>query len=100
MQPEIIITLVVAIFGSTGFWSVINLIIQKREQKKSAETKAIVALLHDRIYSLCADMLEKGYITTKEHSNLEFLYKPYIALGGNGTARIMKEQVDNLEIKE
>ena len=44
-----------------------------------------MALLHDRIYQACSFFIARGYCTPEDRSNLEYLYKPYKALGGNGT---------------
>ena len=45
----------------------------------------IVALLHDRLYQECVRVIRQGYCSVEERSNLEYLYRPYKSLGGNGT---------------
>lgn len=60
----------------------------------------LLGLAHDRIMSLGMEYINRGYITHDEYENLrKYLFEPYEALGGNGSAsRVMKE-VDKLPIK-
>ena len=90
--------IIVAILGSTGLWTLINNIITYIKDKKSIEKKALLALLHDKMYYLCQHFINKGEITTDELENLEYLYKPYSALGGNGTCKRLYEEVLRLPI--
>ena len=46
---------------------------------------AVLAINHDRLYQVCSFYLRTGQITVEELKNLEYLYKGYHALGGNGT---------------
>lgn len=98
MKTELI-TILLAIFGCTGFWQLILWLVQSRASKKSTEHKALTGLLHDRIFSLCNRYIDVGSITAEEYRNLLALYEPYQALGGNGTARALKEEVDRLPIR-
>lgn len=45
----------------------------------------MLALLHDRLYELCSFYIARGYCDVGDRHNLECMYKPYKALGGNGT---------------
>lgn len=58
----------------------------KAEQVKAqAINAAVLALLHDRLYQACQFYLGRGYCTVGDRDNLEYMFKPYKALGGNGT---------------
>lgn len=58
-----------------------------------------VGLAHDRIIYLGMAYIERGYITQDEYENLyEYLYKPYEKLGGNGSAKRIMTEVDQLAI--
>ena len=94
MKTEIII----AILGSTGLWTLINNIITYFKDKKSIEKKALLTLLHDKLYYLFQHFISKGSITADELENLEYLYKPYSSLGGNGTCKRLYEEVLRLPI--
>ena len=60
--------------------------------------EGLTALLHDRIYRGCMDCLKRGKITEKELSNMEYLYKSYHALGGNGTGTELYERCKDLPL--
>lgn len=59
----------------------------------------LIGLAHDRIIYLGMAYIERGYITQDEYENLyEYLYKPYEKLGGNGSAKRIMTEVDQLAI--
>lgn len=92
---EIVMTAVVSILASSGFWAYF----QHKHDKNDAQSEMLIGLGHDRILFLGMAYVERGYITSDEYENLnDYLYTPYKKLGGNGSAdRIMKE-VGNLPI--
>ena len=53
--------------------------------KNQAINAAVLALLHDRLYQACQFYISRGYCTVGDRDNLEYMFKPYKALGGNGT---------------
>lgn len=90
---ELAVTVVCAVFASSGFWA----LIQKLNDKKDAKSKMILGLGHDRIISLCKRYLEQGWIAVDDYENLhEYLYVPYKEMGGNGTAEKLMNQVEKL----
>lgn len=92
-----IITGIIAIAASSGFWSFVI----KKAETKDVKNRLLIGLAHDRIQCLCMTYIRRGYITKDEYENLdEYLYKPYIELGGNGTVQRMKAEVDKLPIRE
>lgn len=92
MTTEIIITIIVSVLASSGFWQFIML----KTQKKSTQTQAILALLHNEIYYQAEKAIKEGSITTDELDNLTCLYEPYVKLGGNGTGAALYEKAKNL----
>ena len=58
---------------------------KKEQVKTQAINAAVLALLHDRIYQACTFYLKRKYCTVEDRDNLEYMFKPYKALGGNGT---------------
>ena len=92
----VLITSLASIFASNGFWTYKT----KKEDKNSLQAKMVLGLGHDKITWLGMCYIKRGYITKDEYENLhDYLYVPYRALGGNGSAeRIMKE-VMKLPIK-
>lgn len=61
---------------------------------------AVLALLHDRIYTECYRFLDIGYITRDGLRNLTYLYKTYHTMGGNGTGTELYNRAKALPIHE
>ena len=59
---------------------------------------AVLALLHDRIYTECYRFMELGYITQDGLRNLGYLYKTYHMRGGNGTGTELYNRAKALPI--
>lgn len=90
------ITVLCSFLASTGFWAYL----QRRTDKKDLKSEMLIGLAHDRIVSLGMSYIERGYITRDEYENLnDYLYEPYKALGGNGSAKRVMEEVARLEIR-
>lgn len=96
-MTQIIVTIVVAIFGSTGFWA----LVQKIIDSKSASREMLLGLGRDKLISKCHEYIDQGWISVEELADLEkYLYTPYRKLGGNGTGEILFEKVNKLPNKE
>ena len=94
---QMVITIVCSVLASSGFWAYI----QKRTEKNDVRTQMLIGLGHDRIVSLGMKYIERGYITQDEYENLyDYLYKPYEAMGGNGSAKRIMEEVKKLPIRK
>lgn len=48
-----------------------------------------LALLHNELYQLCPIYIDRKWASMEDKRNLEYLYKPYKRLGGNGTCENM-----------
>ena len=91
-----LLQIVLAVFASSGLWA----FLQALMNRKSAKTKMLLGLGHDRIIWLCMKYINRGWITDDEYEDLEkYLYTPYIKMGGNGTAKRLMEEVGKLPIK-
>lgn len=104
-------------FFKVSIGSILVLVVQKAYQllsKMYGQTKqedmsrdadiallknAILAQLHDTIYRLTEEYIERGYITLDELDNLEYIYQSYQALGGNGSGEYRFLKVKELTIK-
>lgn len=94
---EIVITIVVAVFGSTGFWSYV----QNRVRKKSDESKLLMGIAYSKIIQQAEKYIARGHVSTDEYHELfKYLYEPYHNMGGNGTAERLMNQVSSLPIDE
>lgn len=96
MNTEFLIAIIVAVFGSTGFWSWLS----NRQRNKSNESKLLVGIAYSKIIDICERHIANGYITTRELHELEhYLYQPYHNMGYNGTVETLMEQVRELPIR-
>jgi hypothetical protein len=86
---RVIMTILGSAVGSTGMWS----FLRSRDVKRAATTRLMMGMARETITTHGLAYIERGYITKEEFDELDkYFYKPYIALGGNGTAeRIMAE---------
>ena len=117
MSPEVssIITALIAGLTGSGGCSVILYLLQRRDKKKDGrseedkqrdeamkrQSKLLLGLAHDRIVHLGCCYIERGCITKDEYENLhDYLYEPYLAEGGNGTAKKVMSEVDRLPLRE
>lgn len=92
---QIIITIFSSVLASSGLWAYI----QKKAERKDVKTQMLIGLAHDRIIFLGMSYIERGWITQDEYENLyEYLYKPYEAMGGNGSAKRIMTEVNALPI--
>lgn len=92
--------IIVAIFASSGLWSLITSMIQRHDKKVSVEGKMLRGLAHDRICYLGETYLSQGNISKDEYENLhDYLYIPYKNLGGNGTAERIMSEVEKLPLR-
>lgn len=95
---EWLFTVLLAIAGA-GFKIISGkLKIYKKEQEALKE--GVLALLHDRLYQGCKYHIRQEEISDEEMKNMEYLYKGYHALGGNGTGTELYERVKKLPLKE
>ena len=101
MKHEVIVTIICAIFASSGFWAVVLAVIQKKLEKKNASSRMLLGLGHGKIKYLCEQHIARGYITSDDYEDLfKYLYKPYKEMGGNGTAERLMDEVKKLPIKK
>lgn len=99
MEPwiQMIITIVCSVIASSGFWAYIT----KYADRKDVKTEMLIGLGHDRIIYLGLCYIERGWITQDEYENLnDYLYKPYLKMGANGSAKRVMLEVDKLPIRK
>lgn len=93
---QIVLAVVTAAIASSGFWA----FLQKIADKKDVRTQMLIGLGHDRIMYLGMKYIERGYVTRSEYENLyRYLYLPYEKMGGNGSAKLVMERVQKLELR-
>ena len=97
MRTHILITIFCSVFASSGFWGLVTIIVQKRDKRVTNEGRVLRGLAHDRICFLSENYIRRGYITKEEYENLhDYLYLPYLELDGNGAAKKLMAEVEQL----
>lgn len=92
---ELVITVIVAVMGSSGIWGYIS----HRSNQKDGTSNMIKGLAQHMIIAEGNRLIEQGYVTMDEYRNLhKGLFKPYVQLGGNGLAEKIVKEVDKLPI--
>lgn len=70
--------------------------LRKQRTEQAAIKDGMLALLHDRIFSVYAECKTKKYASVEDMRNLEYLYRPYHNLGGNGTGTELYDRVKSM----
>ena len=73
--------------------------VKEQEEERKAIKAGLLAILHDRLYAKCSRYIAQGSIDTDGLRNLEYLYRSYHALGGNGTGTELYNRAKALQIK-
>ncbi len=127
-HQQMILGIIAAVFASSGFWALVQQQLHMKAEKQddmteikerltaiqrhSAEndemtrlTKTMVmGLANDKIKFLCQSYITRWEkegipLTPEEHRELnKYLYKPYKAMGGDGTVEKLVEQFETIPI--
>lgn len=96
MTAETVITLIITISGSLGFWEFLKFIVNNSRNKKTAEQEALISILHHLLYPELESIYFRGRVGYDEFDMVASLYNAYRRLGGNGTIERRFQQVDAL----
>lgn len=97
---EIIVAIIVATLASSGLWSLVLYLIQRKDTRKDALTKLMLGLAYREITVSCLEYINRGSVTKDEYEDLiKYLFTPYKELGGNGTAERLVGEVQKLPIR-
>lgn len=72
--------------------------IKAQEEERKSIKNGLLAIMHDRLYQSCTYYIKQGHIDMAGLKNLEYLYKSYHALGGNGTGTELYNRAKSLPI--
>lgn len=98
MSSEVVVSIVLAIFASSGFWAWLTSIYNNRSNKKTIERRALLGLLHEQVIERCDKYISQGWISIQDYEDLtNYIYKPYRDLGGNGTGEALYNRVSSLK---
>ena len=104
MEP--ILTIILAVVGSSGVASIIVALLQRHWSKKDKGDARIDALVEaqqvlmiDRVRHLGKCYIEQGYIALADKENIFGMFNAYKALGGNGHLETVMQEIGRLEVK-
>lgn len=83
---------ITTLLGSSGIW----MFAKTRYDRNNSEDRLLLEVAKNQLTVLGRTYLERGYITMDEYEEYEAEYKLYSALGGNGLAKRVFKQVDEL----
>ena len=83
---------ITTLLGSSGIW----MWVKTRSDRNQSEDQLLLEVAKNQLTVLGRTYLERGYITMDEYEEYEAEYKLYSALGGNGLAKRVFKQVDEL----
>ena len=90
--------------GFTGFlagaYRSLSRRIKAQEDERKAVKEGLLAILHDRLYQACLHYISQGWIDDDGLKNLEYLYRSYHKLGGNGTGTELYNRAKALPIRD
>ena len=79
----------------SGFGVMFKIVHSWFKRQKMIE-EGVLSMLHDRLYQACQYYIVRGSIELAGLKNIEYLYRAYHALGGNGTVTELYERVKEL----
>lgn len=83
---------VTAVLGGSGIWAWAK----AKADRNGNEAKLLLSVSRNHLIELGRGYIERGYITMDEYEEYEAEYQIYSDLGGNGLARRIFEQIDDL----
>lgn len=83
---------VTALLGGSGIWAWIK----TRTERNDSEDRLLLQVAKNQLVYQGRKYLKRGYITMDEYEEYESEFKAYASLGGNGLARRIFVQVDEL----
>jgi hypothetical protein len=93
---NVVVPILISLIASSGFW----LAIMQKFERRSIQTKLLIGLAHDKITYLGLAMISKGWASKSDYETLhDYLYAPYLQLGGNGSVKRIMEEVNKLPIR-
>ena len=89
---EMVNPAITALLGSSGIW----MWMKTKTDRNDSEDRLLLAIARSQLVEQGREYLKRGYITMDEYEEYEDQYKMYSNLGGNGLARRIFKQVDDL----
>lgn len=91
---ELATPVVTTLLGGSGVWAWAK----AKSERNDSEDKLLLRVAKNQLVNQGRKYLKRGYITLDEYEEYESEFKIYEVLGGNGLARRVFKQVDDLPI--
>ena len=85
---------VTALLGGSGIWAWAK----TKSERNDSEDRLLLQVAKNQLVYNGRKYLKRGYVTMDEYEEYELEFKVYESLGGNGLARRVFKQVDELPI--
>jgi hypothetical protein len=93
---QVAITSLVTLGASSGFWAYL----QHKDRAKAATTRLLMGVAYNTITTYGIAYIDRGWVTKDEYEELDkYFFTPYKALGGNGVAERVMNEVKRLPFK-
>lgn len=90
---QIVLTSVTTVLASSGFWA----FMRSKNDTRDATTSLLMGMAYETITTLGVAYIERGWVTKDEYEELnKHFFVPYKALGGNGVAERVMNEVSRL----
>lgn len=86
--------LLAAAMAALWRWAAKRLAAQRKDSE--ALKAGVKAVLHDRLWQAHKQYMAQGWCSLEDKKNVEYLYQPYAALGGNGTGKDAYQDIFDL----
>lgn len=90
---QLVLTIVGTFGASSGFWAYV----QHKDRARTATTRLLMGIAYEHIMTFGVAYINRGWATRDEYEELrKYFFEPYKALGGNGAAERVMNEVDKL----
>lgn len=94
---EVLVPVITALLGSSGIWA----ILAARKNRHDRANALLLGIARNQIVMIGKMYLSQGYIPIDEYEDFyNYLYRPYIDLGGNGMGEKLYEEISHLPMKK
>ena len=98
MENNIIVSVILSVIASSGFWSFLMFFISQKKENVSIEKKTLQALTRNELLKEYKKFKKEG-LDIDDKANFENLYNCYHNLGKNGVMDNIYSEVMSMEIK-
>ena len=94
---EVMVPVITALLGSSGLWALFS----ARKNRHDRARVLLLGIARNQIIMIGKIYIAQGYIPLDEYEDFyNYLYRPYIDLGGNGMGEKLYEEISHLPMKK